>query len=343
MNALIYASFQIPRLMMIAHSIWYDYETKSHLTDRTSPLQVYEDKAVEYYAEITEFLFNPQFKLEDISHIIMCCGVQWNVEDINVKVPGTDIEWQILIDNSLVFPYVEECYLFPFSLLWVAPKGLYATTRSELESKCREKVKNLDVKNMFVSYDNLRQLDLYNLGLCYEKLFASCLATKYYLMSLKKNKKSILFSDIYGKDETQNVLSNVEVDFSEGICLPNNQYFVNTENLPPAVIHNVNTKSAHHDIILPAKLSENKGIVIAVSCKSSFKLSGDKTIQEQLQISKKDKKKVDLLIWLYKGPGEAREAKYQNVVFLNGAGCCNGLALDLLILTKKLTSQNNQR
>lgn len=139
MNALIYASFQIPRLMMIAHSIWYDYETKSHLTDRTSPLQVYEDKAVEYYAEITEFLFNPQFKLEDISHIIMCCGVQWNVEDINVKVPGTDIEWQILIDNSLVFPYVEECYLFPFSLLWVVKtpstrvQSHYSKTRFELK------------------------------------------------------------------------------------------------------------------------------------------------------------------------------------------------------------------
>jgi hypothetical protein len=38
-----------------------------------------------------------------------------------------------------------------------------------------------------------------------------------------------------------------------------------------------------------------------------------------------------------------RELKYgDDVVFLDGSGCCNGLALDMLILTKKLLSQNNK-
>jgi len=55
---------------------------------------------------------------------------------------------------------------------------------------------------------------------------------------------------------------------------------------------------------------------------------------------------VDLLIWLYLGNKSKREEQYQenqeNVVFMNGNGCCNGLALDMFILTKKLISMNNK-
>jgi hypothetical protein len=351
-NAFIYTSYQIPRLMMLAHFAWFQHKSQSHLTDRISPLQSYEVSAGSYYAEMTELLFNPKLKAEDIAHIIMCCGVRWKVGNIYAVVPGTEIPWEFLIENSLVFPYVEGCYLFPFSLLWLAntpsvrEKGDYSKTRAELEIICQQKVFNLDIKDMYVSYDKLRQLNLYNLGICYEKLFVSCLATKYYLQSVVEKKKTLLFSEIYefGEDKiNHNLMMEIEVDFSQGISLPDDEVFIDTENLPSAVVHNIKRATAHHDIILPAKqLTTRNNIVIPVSCKSSFRLSPDKVIERQLKLSKQNANEVDLLIWLYKGQ-ETREKKYQGKIgFLNGAGCCNGLALDMFILTKKLISQNNK-
>ena len=92
---------------------------------------------------------------------------------------------------------------------------------------------------------------------------------------------------------------------------------------------------------MPSKKTK-KDTAIPVSCKASFSLSPDKVINSQLNVSRKNEDKVDLLIWLYMG-FELRERKYsQNVAFLNGAGCCNGLALDMFIFTKKLLSQNNK-
>jgi hypothetical protein len=116
---------------------------------------------------------------------------------------------------------------------------------------------------------------------------------------------------------------------------------------PNAIIHNLKTHTAHHDIILPAKRYSKvvKGLIsvgIVVSCKASFDLPSDKTIQSQLKVSKKNDSPVSLLIWLYLG-NKKREEQYQgNVVFMNGNGCCNGLALDMFIMTKMLSSLNNK-
>ena len=93
--------------------------------------------------------------------------------------------------------------------------------------------------------------------------------------------------------------------------------------------------SAHHDIILPAIVSGHI-LNIPVSAKASAKLSPDKKIQSQLKVSKQqDAKNVELLIWLYLGQQKREKRYYNNVLFLDGSGCCNGLALDQLILTKK--------
>lgn len=51
-NSLIYASYQIPRLLALAHEAWFNYKTKSFLTDNIAPLQDFEDKAAEYYSEM---------------------------------------------------------------------------------------------------------------------------------------------------------------------------------------------------------------------------------------------------------------------------------------------------
>ena len=64
------------------------------------------------------------------------------------------------------------------------------------------------------------------------------------------------------------MLQSLNVDFSEGIYLPTEVCYVNSEGLRNAVIHNINIRTAHHDIILPTTSS-----AIAVSCKASFSLS----------------------------------------------------------------------
>lgn len=89
---------------------------------------------------------------------------------------------------------------------------------------------NLDVDNLYVSYDKLRQLDLFNLGLCYEKLLASSLAVNYYLKTLGQDEKSILLNRIYefGNDEkSKDLLRDFKVDFSSGIAIPDKECFVN--------------------------------------------------------------------------------------------------------------------
>jgi hypothetical protein len=345
-NSLVYASYQIPRLLLLAHLAWLNHKTNSHLTDRIVPLQIYENDAIQYYSEMAEILFNPQFTGNDIPHILLCCGVHWEVRDINSCVPGTTVLWADLISMSLVFPYLDNCYIIPFRLMWAAKtpinrqKGDYTKTRAGIVDSCKLLIPNFDINNLFVSYDNLRQLNLYNLGMCYESLFASSLAVKYYLCKLEHPNQS-LFSilDIYdvGKEDakTLETLSDIYVDFSFGMFLPEQEASVD-QNLPSAVIHNCKTHNAHHDIILPA--SEGN---IVVSCKASFNLSSDKTIQSQLKKSKTNDESVRLLMWLYLG-NHPREEQYKNVVFINGSGCCNGLTMDMFILIKKLISQNNK-
>ena len=331
------------------------YKT-SHLTDRIAPLQGYENKAIIYYSEMTELLFNPRFTGNDVPHILMCCGVHWKVRDINSCVPGTTVLWAHLISMSLVFPYLDNCYIIPFRLMWAAKTsshrqwGDYTKTRAGIADSCKSLIPNLDIENLFVSFDQVRQLDLYKFGMCYESLFASSLAVKYCLRKLEGVSQQYLsILDLYDirKDDvsSKQSLESILVDFSSGINLPSQEAFVNSADLPCAVIHNCNIKTAHHDIILPSKIQGPNGDIlvnIPVSCKASFDLPGNKTIQNQLKISKQNDDLVYLLVWLYLG-NDNREEKYQDkVVFLNGAGCCNGLALDMFILTKKLVSQNNQ-
>ena len=190
-NSLVYASYKIPRLLLLAHLAWFNHKTNSYLTDRIAPLQDYENDAIQFYSEIAELLFNPQFTGNDIPHILLCCGAHWEVRDINYCVPGTTILWTQLISMSIIFPYVDNCYIIPFRLMWAAKTptnrqmGDYTKTRAGIVDSCKSLIPNLDINNLFVSYDKLRQLDLYNLGMCYESLFASSLAVKYYLYKLE--------------------------------------------------------------------------------------------------------------------------------------------------------------
>lgn len=304
-----------------------------------------------------KWLFNPDFDVSEIAHIIMCCAVRWEVHNIYSRIPGTNKTWDDLIQKALIFPYVENCYVFPYNLIWLVrtptstpisqrARGQYTSRKKSIKEMCASKVPNLNINDLFLSYDKLRQYSLYNIGICYETLFASSLAVKYYLRSLEQDTKKVDFLDIYdlGCDE-QAAFEGLEVDFSKGIRLPDREIFVTSPSVlnAKAVIDNKKAGTAHHDIILPTKRS-NASMNIAVQCKASFKLATEKAIQAQMKSSNVDgAPPVELLIWLYLG-NEKREESYQteNVAFMNGAGCCSGLALDMLILTKRLISKNNK-
>ncbi len=223
----------------------------------------------------------------------MCCGVQWKVRSIDDCVPATQIVWKHLIQSSLVFPYLDDCYIFPFHLIWAAKtlrsriKGDYRT-REGIKKICLQHVANLGVINLYVSYDTLRQLDLFNLGLCYEKLLASSLAVKYYLKTVGQNQKSILLNRIYefGKDEkSKDLLSDLNVDFSSGIAIPDKECSVNMENLSRAVIHNIKTRTAHHDIILPATNGSGQCVAIHSISLAKEPLNHSKNYQRKLKPS----------------------------------------------------------
>ena len=50
-NSLIYASYQIPRILLIAHMMWFDFQFLPNLSDKVAPLQAYDKEAVKYYTE----------------------------------------------------------------------------------------------------------------------------------------------------------------------------------------------------------------------------------------------------------------------------------------------------
>jgi hypothetical protein len=101
-NALVNASYQIPRLLNIAHRTWFNLRN-SVVTDREHIIKHFEKEATEYYKEMRSFLRD--YRVSDISRIIMSCGVHWSVRDVNCDtVPGTDIQWSGLIQRSVIFP-----------------------------------------------------------------------------------------------------------------------------------------------------------------------------------------------------------------------------------------------
>ena len=346
-EALVYASYQIPRLIFIAHSIWFNLRKKGTTENREYYIQEFEKKAIDYYGEMVA-VFN-DFENEEIAHILLACGVHWIVENEESNVPGTKIPWANLIQKSLVFPYLDGCYLFPFSLVWrvaISPKT--SNKRQDIENICAELVPNLDIKDLYISYDMLCSWEKYNLGVGYETLFASSLAVKYYLQSISTGSSVAYFSfptiyDISRLDlPAFDIMTEYMVNFSQGISLPTREVFANGADLGFAVVHNRNIHNAHHDLVLPACVS-GKTVNIAVQAKASFDLSDKKTILKQLLISPTSLEPVKQLFWLYLYLGKhQREKKFNSIVFLDGSGCCNGLALDFLILVKKLRSENQK-
>ena len=342
-DCLAYAAYQVPQLLFLAHRVWYDELKTNKSPNREYIFQKYEAIAIRYYNEMVTFFSN--FSEEEISRIILCCSVHLRI-NVNTCVPGTQIKWSYLIHKSIIFPYLDDCYLFPFSLVWngvsssLVAQDNASRMKLKVEEYCKKAIQNLDIKQLFVSFNDLCSCNLYNLGMKYETLFVSSLAVKYYIWSLsnKSMDNYVPFSTLYDfdKQERKGVWDKVQVNLSQGIYFPSEEVFVDHQNLPYAVIHNRTIYHAHHDIILPTKQG-----AIPVSAKASFSYDGSK-VEEQRKVSKTSSDEVELLIWLYLGRLD-KDKTHIGVFFLNGSGVCNGLALDLFVLIKKLKSQNNHQ
>jgi hypothetical protein len=201
-DCLISASYKIPRLLFIAHSVWFKLRQEG-IENREYYLQYFQAKAKKYYNELGSVL--QSYNVETLSRIILCCGVHWRVENIHSCVPGTSIKWNNLIQSALIFPYADNCYLFPFTLVWSnsvlkkEKKKASTSTSSDndipttpsvgtrkdpkveaiklkVKDYCKSAVYNLNIEKLFLSFDYICKLDIKGLGIAYEDLFVSSLA-----------------------------------------------------------------------------------------------------------------------------------------------------------------------
>jgi hypothetical protein len=331
-DALAFASYQIPRLLFVAHSVWFDIRKQGTTTNRECFIQAFDEEAVNYYAELPRIF--KEFTTESIAHIILACGVRWIVYDEESNVPGTEIPWATLIHKSLIFPYFDRCYIFPFSLVWRVADTSHE--KEEVETRCAELVPNLNVNNLYISYDILWSWENYNLEVGYENLFASSLAVKYYLLSKRVKKDGyVIFPYIYDISRSDlpllNIMSKYKVNLSHGISMLTRDVFTNVPDLEFAILLNRNIDNGHHDIILPAR-RQLENVNIAVQAKLSFDSSDRTTLNKQLLVSPTSLEQVQQLFRLYL----PREEMFDSIVFLDGRGCCNWLALDMV---KKLRSK----
>ncbi|KAJ3250132.1 hypothetical protein HDU77_006946 [Chytriomyces hyalinus] len=178
--------------------------------------------------------------LKPASLCLSCC-VHYKVDRTDSCMPGTEIAWSTLIQDALVFPYLDGCYVIPMSLIWNVNAGslsFMARKKHDAKELCECKVANLKIEDLFTSYEHLCSLDLYHLGMAYESLFVTSLAVKYYLRSVEFVSPAIAF-----------------VNFSEGIDTPDVE---KTTGFPErAITHHKKIRTVHHDMIIPVK-SENE-------------------------------------------------------------------------------------
>ena len=343
-RSLAFMSYQVPRLLAIAHQVWFQHRPAETLD---FIIRNFESEAKHYYHEMFSIFIN--YKTEELAHIIFCCGVDWTVLAMSDNVPGTTIKWEMLIRQSIIFPSRQQgSYLFPFNLVWHHfskdsnkdnnnVNVQIKKRMKQVEEYCEQIIPNLNIKDLFLSYKAVCLLDLYNLGMCYESLFVASLAVKYYLTKITSDSSDsmFLFSNLcLGADENLKDLKDFKLDLSDGIYYPEHEAFAD-DALPRAVVHNCKHHKAHHDILLP---SPNN--CIPVSVKASFDLS-PKNLAMQTTISKKTKAKVHQLILLYLGDPHV-STPIKNVFLIDGKGVCNRLSLDILKLCKTIKSEHNR-
>ena len=337
-QSLINASYSIPRLMKLAHNIWYNNYIEYQKKNLNHILELFESEAIQYYSKFN-YIFS-LFEIEIITYIILNCGVSSSYgSDPEPTVIGTNLKWSDLVEQSLVFPNQNKNYTFPFTLVW---KTLTLKKQKELEDYAALLIPNLKITDLFINYDSLCSFENYNLGIQFEKMIISSLAVKYHLINFPKkdNCRLSIIYDIKDQIDIQSILNDYQINLSEGIIIPETEYFVTNQDLKDikGIVHNSLHHNAHHDAIIPS-IYNNKLNIVAISVKSSFASPTPKVVEKQLLSAFQGNEKVDSLFWFYLG----NQMITQNgVIYLNGSGCANDFSLKTVKLFKRLKSHINK-
>jgi hypothetical protein len=79
--------------------------------NRNFILQDFESRAKTYYSEMFGLLEKQDgFCNLDVAHIILTCGIYWDVKKTSQCVPGTKITYESLIKKSIIFPFDNGSY-----------------------------------------------------------------------------------------------------------------------------------------------------------------------------------------------------------------------------------------
>ena len=325
MQALVQASYKIPRLLFFAHQAWYAHKSDP-TRNKVFPLQGFEAMAKRYYREM--FAVLSSYSNQELSHIIFACGVRWEVNEDGSCIPGTNLKWTELIKSAIVFPDGHNGFIFPFGLVW-SDVNKESDRKSEVLEFSSSLIKNIDVKQLFWTHDQISSYGQTVAGKQFESAIACSLAVRYYL--LRTNKKSpITLRDLFGS--LVGAYSDFNVNLSQGIYYPvRNEAFASDKDLPPAVIHNKKISNAHHDLIVPTDSGN-----VAISVKASTEMAKPGEVIKQTKVRKGSEEEARL-IWMYLGESDER---HQQVPVLNGYSVCNRHSIDTLIFWKKLDKEN---
>ena len=334
-KALVYATYKIPRLLFLAHQVWFRGMLENKEDQKVQLLTRFEKKASPYYLEMKEFW--QEFSPTDLCHVMFATGCRWRVRDTDKMIPGTTIEWNALIQKSLIFPYGGDCYLFPFTLIWsetnvsMADRPRFSDFKKSVDAACNMLVPNLKIEHLFTKYGDICVLDIKELGKSFQKLLTASFAVKYYLCKLEVGNTDVPLNYVYEPSACDaDMLSNRQtVDFSHGI------HFLatgTTSAAPHAVSSSVSCSASHKDMILYSK----EGLI---AVKLSLVDPSASAIETQLTL----KPANDLLLSIsisYGQPGSVKVTSRGNVILLSGAGVCNGISLELLKDSKLLQSSD---
>jgi hypothetical protein len=156
---------------------------KAGITNREEIVTLFGRVALSYYPEMAVAL--QEHSVADMAHVLVFCGVHYCVEDLYKPIPGTKILWSDLIQKSLIFPYLQNTFIFPFALVWNTVSSEAVERRqAEVEKYCSEKVRNLNIRALFISFEDLCVRNLYNLGVLFETFVVSSMAVKYDIWTL---------------------------------------------------------------------------------------------------------------------------------------------------------------
>jgi hypothetical protein len=113
---IILASCQVPRLLLVVvtFTVFYNFKSSKQAIKTDDVMERFRKEALLTYPEMKNAL--AKYSVADLSHIILTCSVRFGVREDSECVPGTIIKWSSLMEQSVIFPYSDFCYVMP--LIW---------------------------------------------------------------------------------------------------------------------------------------------------------------------------------------------------------------------------------